>query len=406
IANGSTSLLIILFAKELGASIGQVGLIAAASSLTSVPAYMLWGNLSDKIRRRKPFVILGFVGMALCLLLMGLSKSVPDYFVANLLFGLLSTASAPVATVLVLETSAKQDWPKKIAAFSQIGGIGWVAGLVLGAVWLQLEAAEIPLGDAMRMLFIIGAGLGFLSALNAWRLIQEPKEKIAKKPTHIQEHGFVTIERLKYLPLRLLHFFDFHTYLRRGHRFDRRMLAYLVCIFILLAGFTAFYAIFPIFLVGVVGISSSSVFLIYIAAQLTSALSYRYAGKLVANRGSKRTQLIASGTRALLFPSIVAIAYVGVPLALAFPTILVVHAVIGLCWSLINVSGSIIVSNISSEELRGHAFGAYNAAQGFGSIVGPIVGGLVSQYLGYAFGFLSASGLVVIGILILLRLRV
>lgn len=406
IANGSTSLLIILFAKELGASIGQIGLIAAASSLTSVPAYMLWGSLSDKLRRRKPFVIGGFLGMAVCLLLMGLSGSVPDYFIANLLFGFLSTASAPVATVLVIETSKREEWPRKIAAFSQIGGIGWVAGLVLGAAWLQLEMTEIPIGEAMRMLFIVGAGLSLLSALNAWRLVKEPEVRITEKPTDFQEHHFITVERLKYMPLRMLHFFDIHDMLDRARKFERRLIVYLACIFALLAGFTAFYAIFPIFLVEQIGLSSSSIFIIYIGAQLASAISYRRVGMLVTNRGSKRTQLIASGTRALLFPSIIAVAWVGMPIAAAFLTIIAIHAVIGVCWAMINVSGSVIVSNISDDRLRGNAFGAYNAAQGFGSIIGPIIGGIVTQFLGYAFGFLSASALVIIGMAILLKLRV
>jgi len=367
---------------------------------------MLWGSLSDRLRKRKPFVIAGFIGMAFCLLLMGLSTSVPNYFVANLLFGLLSTASAPAATVLVIETSKREDWPKKIAAFSQMGGIGWVAGLALGAAWLQLETVQIPLTDAMRMLFIVGAGLALLSALNAWQLIREPVMKISEKPAELTEHHYITVERLKYMPLRMLHLFNFHAYFGRKNRFEKRLIAYLICIFLLLAGFTSFYAIFPIFLVGEIGLSSSSVFVIYIGAQLTSALSYKYVGNVVAERGSKKTQLIASGTRAILFPSVVLVAHLGLPIALAFLAIILIHAIIGLCWSLINVSGSVIVSNISSEELRGHAFGAYNASQGFGSIVGSIIGGLISQYFGYVFGFLSASVLVIVGMIILLRLRI
>lgn len=367
---------------------------------------MLWGNLSDRLRRRKSFVIGGFLGMAACLLLMGLSQSVPDYFIANLLFGFLSTASAPVATVLVIETSKQKDWPKKIAAFSQIGGIGWVAGLVLGAIWLQLEMTDIPLGEAMRMLFVIGSGLSLLSALNAWRLIKEPEEKITERPIEFHEHRFITIERLKYMPLRMLHFFDLHNLLNRAHGFEKRLIMYLGCVFALLAGFTAFYAIFPIFLVARIGLSSSSVFIIYISAQLASALSYKRVGMLVAEKGSKRAQLLAAGTRALLFPSIVIVAYIGLSPIAVLPVIIALHAVIGVCWALINVSGSVIVSNISNERSRGNAFGAYNAAQGFGSIVGPIIGGIVCQYLGFASGFLSASALVIVGMLILLRLKI
>lgn len=178
IANGATSLLIPLFAKELGASVGQVGIIAAASSLASIPAFMLWGHLSDRMKKRKPFVVLGFLGMALTLFLMGISAGVNDYYLSNLLFGFLVAASAPVATVLMIETAAKDQWAKRIAVFSQIGGIGWVSGLAVGMIWLQIDFHGLTLGEEMRALFIIGAALALLSAVVAWRWIKEPVEKL------------------------------------------------------------------------------------------------------------------------------------------------------------------------------------------------------------------------------------
>ncbi|MDH4123401.1 MAG: MFS transporter [Thermoplasmata archaeon] len=406
IANGATSLLIVLFAYQLGANVGQIGLIAAASSLSSVPAYMIWGSLSDRIKRRKPFVILGFVGMAICLILMGISDNVPDYFIANLLFGFLSSASAPVATILVIETAKKDQWAKRIAAFSQIGGIGWVAGLALGAIWLQFEMLNMPLDNAMRALFILGAALALISSIGAWKWIKEPRKKIIAKPIALEEHLYVTIERLKYIPLRMLHFFEPRTYLAHSHKFNRPLLLYLGCIFLLFAGFTAFYAFFPIFLADEIGLRSSEIFVIYIAAQLTSVVFYTRVAKIVTEKGSKKTQILGAGARSILFPSFLILALFQLPIAATFLIIAVLHAIVGLCWALINVSGSMIVSNLSPENLRGNAFGAYNAVQGFGAIAGPIAGGMVAQFFGYSAGFFCASGFIICGIIILIRLRV
>ena len=406
IASGATSLLILLFAKDLGASVGQVGIIAAASSLSSIPAFMLWGHLSDRTKKRKIFVLLGFLGMALCLFLMGMSGGVQDYFLSNLLFGFLVAASAPVATALVIETAARDQWARRIAAFSKIGGIGWVAGLILGAVWLEIDFNGLTLGGEMRALFIIGAALALLSALVAWRWIEEPEERLGIRPLHPPEHHFITIERLRYLPMRMLHRFEFKDRSKRQHRFTRSLNVYLSCVFLLFAGFTAFYAFFPIFLVDEIGMQSSAIFVVYIASQATSVAFYSRVGKWVQDKGSKKMQILGSGARTILFPSFLGIALFHLDPVITLVAILVLHSLVGLCWALINVSGSMIISNLASPDVRAEAFGAYNAMQGVGSVAGPVAGGLICEFFGYPAGFISASVFILLGILVLIRLKV
>ena len=56
---------------------------------------------------------MGFLGMGLALLLMGISTNIPQYYLANFMLGLLAAAVAPVGTVLVLESFEKKDWAKR-----------------------------------------------------------------------------------------------------------------------------------------------------------------------------------------------------------------------------------------------------------------------------------------------------
>src|SRR3972149_5358129 len=106
---------------------------------------------------------------------MGIRPNAADFYVVNLLAGVLGAASAPVGTVLILETTKQQDWPSRIAVFSRVGGIGWVTGLVLGVVWLQ--GLPLPEGAGMRVLLVIGSALALLSGVLAWRWIGEPGKK-------------------------------------------------------------------------------------------------------------------------------------------------------------------------------------------------------------------------------------
>src|SRR6266508_1236646 len=75
IAGGATSALIPLFAYGLGGSLSDVGIIAAATSIASVPAFMLWGSLSDRLGRRKIFLLIGFLGNTVSFVFMAASRT-------------------------------------------------------------------------------------------------------------------------------------------------------------------------------------------------------------------------------------------------------------------------------------------------------------------------------------------
>src|SRR5436309_10326410 len=105
VAGGATSALIPLFAYALGGTLFTVGIIAAATSLASVPAFILWGSLSDRFARRKVFLLIGFVGSGIALFAMAVSGNMSQFYLANLLAGFLGAASGPAGTVLLMERS-------------------------------------------------------------------------------------------------------------------------------------------------------------------------------------------------------------------------------------------------------------------------------------------------------------
>ncbi len=181
-SGGSTSPLITpLFVTEaLGGTVAQVGLVSAISSAASVPSNILWGNLSDTMKKRRLFVFIGFGGMALAMLLMAFSASVAGYLFANFMLGLLACAATPVGTVLILESFEKDEWAEHLGDFSKVSGIGWLAGLVLGTVWLAtLGSGNDPI-TSMRALFVVAAALSIVSMLLAYFLVPEPDRNIER----------------------------------------------------------------------------------------------------------------------------------------------------------------------------------------------------------------------------------
>ncbi len=407
-AGGSTSPLIPLFITEaLRGTLADVGMVSAIASAASVPANIMWGNLSDTIKRRRLFVLLGFSGLALALFMMGVSTDISSYFFANFMLGLLSTAAAPIGTVLILEVFQRNEWAKRLGDFSRVGGIGWVIGLALGSVWLMLMTGEDQV-TPMRALFIMAASLSVLSVLLAFKWIPEPEERIERRTVDLKllQYPLVIFEKARYLPNRIVHVVSVSAGNLRLSCFPPALRRYYLVIFLLFTGSFSFYVVLPVFLNSYVGLSSSVVFAIYVASALLSALNYRRAGRIVSERGGKVVQNMSAFGRMMLFPSFFLMTLLPLGETALILGFLLLHALVGLCWAGLSVAGSSLVSNLSIKEFRAEGMGMYNAIQGLAAIAGSILGGVVAQFLGYLVTFLLASLFILAAILLLRRIDV
>jgi len=395
-SGGATSALIPLFAYGLGGTVAEVGIIAAATSIASVPAFILWGGLSDRLGRRKVFLLIGFLGSAVSFVAMAASTTMSQFYLANLLIGFLGAASGPVGAVLVMETAERKQWPARLALLSRISGVGWVVGLLLGIAWLTIGPRLVGEVGAMRALFVIGAALALLSALLATNWLAEPRERVERRDIPLVDIHF-RVERVKYLPMRLLHFLDPRDHREGRARLSGSLKVYLASVFLMFSGFTAFYGFFPIFLKEAYALSSPEIFAVFIASQVTSAVFYPRVGRWIGDRGSRPVQLYACLGRSLLFPAFFFVSLLGLPRSSLFGASLLLHAGVGLCWAMINVAGSTLVSRLAPQGGRAEALGAYNAMQGFGSIVGPLLGGLVAGVYGFGWAVGASVAFVLAG---------
>jgi MFS family permease len=409
VAGGSTNPIIPLFLTEgLKGTVGQVGLVSAITSIAAVPANILWGNLSDTMQKRKPFIIMGFLGMGLALLLMGLSTSIPQYYLANFMLGLLAAAVAPVGTVLVLESFEKKDWPKRLGDFSRVGGLGWVVGLLIGTFWLMLLNGSDG-ENSTRALFMLAAALCLVSTILAFRWVPESKRKIRREcidPDDLEHAHAHIIERARYLPQRVMFVAKVSAKNLKLANFPANLKRYYVVTFLAFAGFLSFYVAFPIFLSQHVGLKDSDIFIIYIASSVASVLTYSFVGRLIGRVGGKRIQVITFGSRIFIFPAFFMVTLLNLPFAVLFIVLMVLHAMAGLCWAGISVSGNAMVSRMSYHDFRTQSLGMYSSIQGVAAIFGSVLGGYIAQYFGYQAEFLMASLFILAGLVLLLLTNV
>jgi MFS family permease len=407
IAGGSTSNLIPLFmAQSLKASVAEVGIVSAVTSMASVPANILWGNLSDITKRRKPFILMGFLGMALALMMMGLSTTVPQYYLANFMMGLLAAAIAPVGTVLVLESFHKAEWGKRLGDFSKVGGIGWVIGLVIGIIWLiMFDGSAQDL--SMRALFLMSSVLCLVAMVLALRWVPEPKKTLERgsiDPSDFDNVQLHMIEKARYLPHRIMYTLEVSKNNLRLRNFSPTLKAYYAIIFLAFTGFLSFYVALPIFLYKEVGLANADVFIVYLASSVVSALTYGWMGRTIGKKGGKKVQAMCFAGRVFIFPAFFLVTMVEMPSSVLFASLLVLHAGAGLCWAGLSIAGNAIVGDLAPREFRTQSLGLYNSIQGIATIVGSLVGGLVAAAYGYEAVFLLSSGFIVIALAILLMI--
>ncbi len=409
ISGGSTNALIPLFITEgLKGTVAQVGIVSAATSLASVPAGILWGNLSDTSKRRVPFVLAGFLGVAFSLILMGLSQSISEYYIANFIFGFLGAAIAPVGTVMVLECFRKDEWPKRLGDFSKVGGIGWVIGLLLGTLWLMAFPSG---GDAtpMRALFILAGALGFLSVFLGWCYMKEPLEKLSRQqlpPMELLKIPSYLMEKLRFMPQRLLYVVEMSQKNLRLRNFPSNLKRYFAVVFLTFTGFLCFYVALPTYLTRQVGMSGAEVFAVYLASSFISALMYSRAGKLVERYGGRKIQALAFGLRALIFPSFFLVTLLPLHLSGVFVLICALSGLAGMCWALLAVAGDSLVARMSYRSFRSQSMGMYSSVRGISTIIGSLFGGLVAQYFGYEALFLLSSLFIICALLLLFSTNV
>ncbi|MDI6602673.1 MAG: MFS transporter [Patescibacteria group bacterium] len=126
-AVASSLLFIPIFAKELGASNFEVGLIGTFYGLAMFLSFYIFGRLSD-IYGRKKFLILGLIASIISFPLQALASSPFQLLLARASVGFCA-AIFPAALV-----SHIYDANKKVGKFSSFGSLGWAGGQFLAAL--------------------------------------------------------------------------------------------------------------------------------------------------------------------------------------------------------------------------------------------------------------------------------
>ncbi|QHS15934.1 MFS transporter [haloarchaeon 3A1-DGR] len=410
-AVGAASLLIPLYAIELGAGAFLVGAMASTAAFAGVPGAILWGRLAARTRRRRPFVLVALASVAGVLGVIPLLGSPWTLLVANAALWFVVSAAAPVLNLIVVEGAPAADWDVRIGRLNAVQGYGWVAGLVLGTVWTATVARMLPAATAQELLFLVLAATSAAATLAAVRWYPErpttSPERFARVFHRLNRTDWGAGRYLRATPYGTTRLYwgirEWVDARRRGRQpggsFDAPLRRYLIAVALFSVGFAVFWGPMPVYLTES-GASTGTVFVLFLLANAGSAVCYSPVGRIVGQRGPYALQAVALGGRALLFPGI-AVVGIAAP-AIAPYANAVGFTLIGVTWALIAVTATGIVTRLAAEPVRGYALGAYTAIAGIGTGLGSVLGGGVAEVAGYPATF-AGAGLVVLAALGLFR---
>ncbi|HEU4947760.1 MAG TPA: MFS transporter [Kribbella sp.] len=139
--------LAVVLTTELGATVGQAGLLLTLFGLATIPSRLLGGQLADRLGR-KATILVGLVGCAVAQLWIALAGTLLSALLALTLLGLVFEIYEPPSQAIIADVTAPADRP---SAYGLLG-----AAMAAAAVGAGLLATWLGRWD-LRWLFVVDA---------------------------------------------------------------------------------------------------------------------------------------------------------------------------------------------------------------------------------------------------------
>jgi MFS family permease len=342
--------------KFLGGGVLAVGMLSILFNITSTVGQFFWGRESDKMGKRKVFVLFGVLSIGIFFLLIGFASSVLMVLLLRTLQGFFVSSQTPAISALVSEFS--KEVGSGFAFFNAFSQVGFMLGNFVGG----FVSSHFPIKYVYYFSSIpIFLGLAILFFLK--------EEK--KNPEDLR------MLMRYYRPGRTFFRWDqAKAFVKR----NRNITLFSASIFISMIGSGMVYAYLSL-LVGM-RFGSSWVGTYFGIDGLISIPLIFIFGHLADKYGSKPILiygLIGYMATFFLYYS-----------ATSIPILIIAAIISGSKWSSYFNSANTYVSRMSMKSERATALGLMNSSMALGWVVGPLLGAYFISFIGLAQTMLVA----------------
>ena len=155
------------------------------------------------------------------------------------------------------------------------------------------------------------------------------------------------------------------------------------------------YSILSLYMASL-GLTKSEIGTLYTAGAIAAAISSPLWGSLSDRFGRKKILIFSM--------AIFAVVFLGYAFSRNYVHLILVQFGEGIAWAAMGSTAVALVADLVPEKSRGKAMGIYNMTWNAGWIVGPSLGGIFSDHIGFMLTFLMCTGLTIAGLFMALFL--
>ncbi|MFW9918889.1 MAG: MFS transporter [Candidatus Thorarchaeota archaeon] len=296
-----------------------------------------WGSFSDRRGRRKPFMLIGFMGYSFTFLMFSFVQSSIQWFIVSAIGAVFSSAAIPSGQALATTATMKKG--ERLGFLLVAQSSGWFVGAFSSGILYDIIG--------MFELYRIAAISCISATLICYFFVRDYEfdpDKIAVRPS-----------------VRVL--------LRRPGMKRLSLAAALSAL-----GINSIVSMMAIMIVNELGGLAVYVGLANAGATFLAVLFTGFIGRVIDKRGPGRVLVLA-------YLSYIIFA-IGFGLARDPVTAALLYALP--IYPLSNTAAYAFAALLSRDEERGGAMGLVNGAQNAGTAVGPVIGGIFAEYIFFA----------------------
>lgn len=312
----------------------ELSLASALPAIVIMLMAQVWGTLSDRWKKRRMFMIIGFIGYAFTFIFYAFVVNILQYLIVAVIGAVFSSAALPMGQAHL--TTNAENKGERLGYFVAAQSGGWFFGALSSGILYDIVG--------MRPLFIVAAALSLGATASSAILIRD-----------IPFNDVVQSGKRRFSDL------------LKKPGMSRLTLA----VAFSQIGMNAIGAFLAIMLVDELGGSTAFVGLANSGATFIAVVITGYVGEIVDRRGPVKVLILAYASY-----SVFAILF-GLVRDPIIATIMWALPI----YPLSSTASSALAAMISGEEERGRAMSLVYGAQNAGGWIGPIVGGLFAEYI-------------------------
>ena len=355
------------YAVKLGASSSEMGWFQSSTNLSNNVMQVFWGRLSDRLKRRIPFIILGSLIVSGLWIPIIFVTSASQLIILLAIQALLGSMATPAWTALIGDLVPSFKLGRANATINLWASIGSLIATLSSGIIM------IAIGGTLQEMFLVPLTVATICGVTSSLIMFKLKEKKNNEKLNLKEHfaskilGLDVLARARKMP-----YFIKYCYVEGIFQFFMSIS----------------WPLFSITQIRILKASMLQIALLSVVQSLVTIIFQGWAGRLADNVGRK--PLLVFFRFSLVT---VPIAYVLSP---DINTLIVVGAFWGLAQALGQASATAYLLDVSPEEYRGSFTALFNLVVGVITFFGSLIGGYLSDYMIGLYGLITGLQIVYI----------